>query len=160
MCMGKIVFSFSLHKGRQTSNELKRNMNDGTVIFLTCLLIVLIKHHCFWKNAFTILFEIMKTIQTQAVLTLYISSHQMYSVRKGVLKNIAKFTGIHLCQRLFFYKVAGLRQFDWIKYIFKIWFNQSEKSSVVDVWLCSKYPFVNITFHLTFFRSFKKVYSS
>ena len=109
MCIGKIVFSFSLHKGRQTSKELKRNMNDGTVIFLTCLLIVLIKHHCFWKNVFTILFEIMKTIQTRTVLTLYISSHQMYSVRKGVLKNFAKFTGIHLCQRLFFYKVAGLR---------------------------------------------------
>ena len=26
---------FSLHKGRQTSKELKRNMNDGTIVFLT-----------------------------------------------------------------------------------------------------------------------------
>ena len=37
------------------------------------------------------------------------SSHQRYSVRKGVLRNFAKFTGKHLCQSLFFNKVAGLR---------------------------------------------------
>ena len=32
----KIVatFLFSLRKGRQTSKELKRNMNDGTIVFL------------------------------------------------------------------------------------------------------------------------------
>ena len=29
--------------------------------------------------------------------------------RKGVLRNFAKFTGKHLCQSLFFNKVAGLR---------------------------------------------------
>ena len=34
---------------------------------------------------------------------------QMYSVKKGVLRNFAKFTGKLLCQRLFFNKVAGLR---------------------------------------------------
>ena len=33
----------------------------------------------------------------------------MYSVRKGAVRNFAKFTERHLCQRLFFYKVAGLR---------------------------------------------------
>ena len=30
-------------------------------------------------------------------------------MKKGVLKNLAKFTGKHLCQSLFFNKVAGLR---------------------------------------------------
>ena len=30
-------------------------------------------------------------------------------VKKGVLRNFAKFTGKHLCQSLFFDKVAGLR---------------------------------------------------
>ena len=30
-------------------------------------------------------------------------------VRKGVLRNFAKFTRKHLCQSLFFNKVAGLR---------------------------------------------------
>ena len=30
-------------------------------------------------------------------------------MKKGILKNFAKFTGKHLCQGLFFSKVAGLR---------------------------------------------------
>ena len=35
--------------------------------------------------------------------------------KKGVLRNFAKFTGKHLCQSLFFNKVAGLRPvFMWI----------------------------------------------
>ena len=37
------------------------------------------------------------------------SSHQRCSVRKGVLRNVATFTRKHLCQSLFFNKVAGLR---------------------------------------------------
>ena len=37
------------------------------------------------------------------------SSHRRCSVRKGVLRNFAKFTGKHLCQGLFFNKVADLR---------------------------------------------------
>ena len=35
------------------------------------------------------------------------SSHQRYSVKKGVLRNFAKFTGKHLCQSLFYNNVAG-----------------------------------------------------
>ena len=37
------------------------------------------------------------------------SSHQRCSVTKGVLRNFTKFSGKHLCQSLFFNKVAGLR---------------------------------------------------
>ena len=37
------------------------------------------------------------------------SSHQRCSIKKGVLRNFTKFTGKHLCQSLFFNKVAGLR---------------------------------------------------
>ena len=36
------------------------------------------------------------------------SSHQRCFVREGVLRNFAKFTGKHLCQSVFFNKVAGL----------------------------------------------------
>ena len=43
------------------------------------------------------------------VATTIRSSHRGCSVRKGVLKNFAKFSGKHLCQSLFFNKVAGLR---------------------------------------------------
>ena len=35
------------------------------------------------------------------------SSHLEVFCKKGVLRNFAKFTGKHLCQRLFFNKVAG-----------------------------------------------------
>ena len=35
--------------------------------------------------------------------------HRRCSVKKVVLRNFAKFTGKHLCQSLFFKKVAGLR---------------------------------------------------
>ena len=35
------MFLLCLHKGQQTSKELKRNMNDGTIAFLASLLIVL-----------------------------------------------------------------------------------------------------------------------
>ena len=38
------------------------------------------------------------------------SSRPEVFCRKGVLRNFAKFTGKHLCQSLFFNKVAGLRQ--------------------------------------------------
>ena len=37
------------------------------------------------------------------------SSQRRCSLRKGVLRNFSKFTGKHLCQRLYFNKVAGLR---------------------------------------------------
>ena len=33
----------------------------------------------------------------------------MGSMIKGVYRNLAKFTGKHLCQSLFFYKVTGLK---------------------------------------------------
>ena len=38
----------------------------------------------------------------------YKSSHQTCSMKKGVLRNFAKCKGKHLCQSLFFDKVAGL----------------------------------------------------
>ena len=42
-------------------------------------------------------------------LKIFRSSHRSCSVRKGVLINFAKFIGRHLCQSLFFNKIAGLR---------------------------------------------------
>ena len=38
-------------------------------------------------------------------------SHQRCSVITGVLRNFTKFTGKHMCQSLFFNKIAGLRPF-------------------------------------------------
>ena len=39
------------------------------------------------------------------------SSRQKVFYKKGVLRNFTKFTGEHLCQSLFFNKVAGLVKF-------------------------------------------------
>ena len=41
------------------------------------------------------------------------SSHRKCSVRTGVARIFTKFTEKHLCQGLFFNKVAGLRQLYW-----------------------------------------------
>ena len=43
------------------------------------------------------------------ILPIYRSIHKRCFIKKGVLKNFAKFTGKHLCQSLFFNKVAGLK---------------------------------------------------
>ena len=40
--------------------------------------------------------------------TSFRSSHKRCSVRKGVLRNFAKFTGKYLCQSLFFNQVSVL----------------------------------------------------
>ena len=39
----------------------------------------------------------------------YRSSHQSCSMKKGALVNFTKFTGKHLCQGLFFNKLAGMK---------------------------------------------------
>ena len=45
----------------------------------------------------------------------YGSSHRRCSIKKGVLRNFAKFTGKHLCQSLFLNKVEGLRPSTFLK---------------------------------------------
>ena len=47
----------------------------------------------------------------------YRSSHRSCSIKKGVLKDLAKFTGKELCQNLFFNKVKTLlRKRPWHRY--------------------------------------------
>ena len=46
--------------------------------------------------------KLIKTTRAEIDITKYRSSHRRCSVRKGVLRNFAKFTGKHLCQSLFF----------------------------------------------------------
>ena len=53
--------------------------------------------------------NILKLLIKFAQTTNFKSSHRRCSVRKGVLRNVVKFTGKYLCQSLFFNKVAGLR---------------------------------------------------
>ena len=50
-----------------------------------------------------------------SVMTGSRSSYRRCSVKKYVLRNFAKFTRKHLCQSLFFNKVAGLRPVTFLK---------------------------------------------
>ena len=66
------------------------------------------------------------------------SSYQRCSIIKGVPKKFAKFTGKHLCQGLFFHKVAGLRLgtgvFLWILRSFKntFWTEHLQETASVE----------------------------
>ena len=58
------------------------------------------------KDKFKITFD-----KVPLKLTITRSSRPEVFCKKGVLRNFTKFTGKHLCQSLFFNKVAGLRRF-------------------------------------------------
>ena len=59
------------------------------------------------STTFTNVATIVK-INRISMQNLFRSNHWRSSVKKGVLKNFAKFTGKYLCQSLSFNKVAGL----------------------------------------------------
>ena len=63
---------------------------------------------CAFANEFEV-FWIVQGRGTLAKLRALRSSHRRVFVKKGILRNFANFTGRHLCQSLFFNKVAGLR---------------------------------------------------
>ena len=50
----------------------------------------------------------MTTFLIQLIITLLRSSRPEVFCKKGVPRNFAKFRGKHLCQSLFFNKVAGV----------------------------------------------------
>ena len=66
------------------------------------------------KNVFRTLREDFKARGIEYSLPLENSFPEVFC-RKGVLRNFAKFTGKHLCQSLFFNKVAGLRSVTLLK---------------------------------------------
>ena len=61
--------------------------------------------------------------------------------KKGVLRNFAKFTGKHLCQRLFFNKVAKKRL--WHR-CFPMIFEKFSFLTELDGWLLLQYPPFNV----------------
>ena len=48
-------------------------------------------------------------ISSKVIYEAFRSSHRNCSIKKDILRNVAKFTGKHLRQSLFFNKAAGLR---------------------------------------------------
>ena len=74
------------------------------IIGVTCAIIVFLRRHSLClKNHFSVL-----KLGPETCSEWDRSSHSRCSVRKVVLRNFVKFTWKHLCQRLFFNKVAGL----------------------------------------------------
>ena len=59
---------------------------------------------CRFTDSFTYILDLLKIS-----IKIIRNSRQEVFCKKGVLRNFAKFTGKHLCQSLFFNKVAGLR---------------------------------------------------
>ena len=73
--------------------------------------------------------------------------------KKGVLKNFAKFTGKHMCQSLFFNKVAGLR---WL--LLKIYMSLSKKNELKRRYLLNtKHPVRLLTLSLKIIVKEKQV---
>ena len=71
---------------------------------------VLIRKNTLSENPYSrIFYAVCETKKRVSLLFIDRGSHRRCSVTKDVLRNFAKFTGKHLCQRLFFNKVAGLR---------------------------------------------------
>ena len=75
------------------------------------------KKYCVLETYFAFYEFILRPVKQYFYIRTYIvppdfilrSSHLRCSVRKGVLRNFAKFTGKHLCESLFFNKISGLR---------------------------------------------------
>ena len=66
-------------------------------------------HVCMWRNIQNSTHLLNK--KNQSISKSLRSSHWRCSVRKGVLRNVVKFTEKHLWQSLFFNKFAGLCNF-------------------------------------------------
>ena len=83
------------------------------------------------------------------------SSHQRCSIKKCVLRNFAKFTGKHLCQSLFFNKVAGLRPATLLKketlaQVFSCEFYEISKNTIF-----TEHLWTTASVYLNFLRSFE-----
>ena len=103
--------------------------------------------HCYWLHNFPS----------------FSSSHWRCSVRKGVLRNSAKFTGKHLWQSLFFSKVAGWGDCFWsflcllLKISCLFYFNRKMKWKRGNTLMEFKYLLVCSTIDLFDVKDFKRI---
>ena len=89
---------------RWTIKKLLKNFAILTRIYL-CWSLFSIKPKIFRPD--TYLEEHLRTAASECRISR--SSHRKCNVRNGLLRNIVKFIGKHLCQSLIFNKVVGLR---------------------------------------------------
>ena len=98
-CSKKIV-KFAQYLGARTNLMIQSTSGYDTVSFSHLATIILVQ----WLS------QIYNIHTGKTLAGISRSSHQRCSMKKGVLRNFAKFTEKHLCQSLLFNKVAGLTQ--------------------------------------------------
>ena len=79
------------------------------LIFLVCHGSKVCRPRMHRKTNINLFARLSKTFQITLLLGTFRSNRPEVLCKKYVLRNFAKFTGKHLCQRLFLNKVAGLR---------------------------------------------------
>ena len=99
-----IIFLFTNTSSILTVTTLNTSYSFSSIHFILHFLCFSVCIRNFIEN----LLILMKMLCWK--ISSYRSSHPQVFCKKGVLRNFAKFTGKHLCQRLFFNKVARLRQ--------------------------------------------------
>ena len=76
--------------------------------------------------------------QNNAYFNIYRSSYRRSSIKKGVLRNFAKFSGKYLCQSLFLNKVAGVTASNYIAFVSIIihdFFSKHPRDTQKNVWI-------------------------
>ena len=72
-----------------------------------------VENYCFCSSFYSQIFFVSLIMVVRKLIFIFRSSHRRRSVKKSVLKNFTKFTRKHLCQSLFFNKVALLKTRLW-----------------------------------------------
>ena len=113
-CFTSCKFSLHILFIRRTAWNFLMKFSDQVLIetfwhSLLCLKIETYLRMFKWQTCYySLLTNVMKWYEVKTYIGT--SSLRRCSVKKGFLRNFAKFTGKHLCQSLFFNKVAGLRR--------------------------------------------------
>ena len=100
----QLAFTCSNQQSKHQKRVKSPHLNDVIYVVLVSLLLTFNRFHTLLKVRGK---ETRTLIKDIIQMQFFRSSHRRYSVRKGVLRNFAKFTGKHLCQSLFLNKVAG-----------------------------------------------------
>ena len=101
------------------------------------------RRKCFYRSNIILLWN-----DLQQLIASYRSSHRRCSVKKGVLRKFAKFTGKHLCQSLFLNKVAGALK-EALAQVFSCEFCEFSKNSFLTehVWATASF-FISIFYFM------------
>ena len=110
---------------------------------MQCLCSVVVQKIHFSFSSFTSANCLFNIAILVAYFSIHRSSHKRCSITIGVLKKFAIFTGRHLCQSLFFNKVAGLEALS----------TEHLRETASDIFLYKESHGINEIVHLKFVKS-------